>query len=83
MDSYHRHLHHSDARIGRDCQFCARFDPDFSKRHPVDRWVHDKPEDSAMSHLSENGHIRHRIFEIAVKRAQGMAASRDFVGKSA
>jgi len=83
MDSYHRHLHHSDARTGRDCQFCARFDPDFSKRNPVDRWVHDKPEDSAMSHLSENGHIQHRIFEIAVKRAQGMAASRDLVAKSA
>jgi len=26
-------------------------------------------EDSATSHLSENGHVQHRLFEIARKRA--------------
>jgi hypothetical protein len=83
MDSYHRHVHHSDVRTGRDCQFCARLDPDFSKRSPVDRWVTDKPGDSARSHLSENGHIRHRIFELAAKRAQAISASRELLGKSA
>jgi hypothetical protein len=36
-----------------------------------------------MSHLSENGHIRHRIFEIAAKRAQAISAGRELMGKSA
>lgn len=82
MDSYHRHVQ-PDVRTGRDCQFCARLDPDFFKRSPVDRWVLDKAGDSAMAHLSENGHIRHRLFEIAAKRAQLASASMEFVGKTA
>ena len=67
MDSYHRQIQHRDPRAGRDCQFCSQFDPDFAKRNPIDRRV--DADDSATSHLSENGHVRHRIFEIARKRA--------------
>jgi hypothetical protein len=67
MDSYHRQIQHRDPRAGRDCKFCSQFDPDFAKRSPIDRWV--ELDDSANSHLTENGHVRHRIFEIARKRA--------------
>jgi hypothetical protein len=67
MDSYHRQIQHRDSRGGRDCKFCSQVDPDFSKRNPIDRWV--EMEDSATSHLSENGHVRHRLFEIARIRA--------------
>jgi hypothetical protein len=43
-------------------------DPEFAKRTPIDRWVQGKLEGSATSHLSENGYVRHRIFEIVAKR---------------
>jgi len=74
MDSYHRKPQDKDFRTGRDCRFCLKMDPDFAKRIPIDRWVQGKLEDSASSHLSENGYIRHRIFEIVAKRAQGPLA---------
>ena len=67
MDSYHRQIQRRDPRSGRDCQFCSQFGPDFGKRSPIDRRV--DADDSATSHLTENGHVRHRIFEIARKRA--------------
>jgi hypothetical protein len=67
MDSYHRQIQHRDPRNGRDCKFCSQFDPEFTKRNPIDRWV--EVEDSARSHLSENGHVQHRLFEIVRKRA--------------
>jgi len=67
MDLYHRQIQRRDSRVGRDCKFCSQFDPEFSKRSPIDRWV--EVDDSATSHISENGHVRHRLFEIARKRA--------------
>jgi hypothetical protein len=69
MDSYHRQIHPRDSRAGRDCQFCLGADPDFAKRDPIDRWV--EADDSANSHISENGHVRHRLFEIARRRSEG------------
>ena len=75
MDSYHRQQMHKDYRTGRDCQFCLRLDPDFAKRNPIDRSVQEDLDDSAASHLSEDGHVRHRIFEISRLRKQGNAIS--------
>jgi hypothetical protein len=69
MDSYHRQPNRKEQPDGRDCQFCARVDPNFMKRAPIDRWVHGGLEDSATAHLSENGHVFHLLFEIAKKRA--------------
>lgn len=80
MDAYHRQIHQRDSRAGRDCRFCSQFDPDFAQREPIDRWV--ELEDSAKSHISENGHVRHRIFEIAKKRAEGMSPT-PALGRSA
>jgi hypothetical protein len=70
MDSYHRQPHRKEQPDGRDCKFCAAVDPNFAKRNPIDRWVHGPLQDSATSHVSENGHAYHRIFEMARKRAQ-------------
>lgn len=75
MDSYHRQPQRTEQSTGRDCKFCATFDPNFAKRNPADRWVHGTPHDSAMSHVSENGHVLHRIFEIAKRRAQNLNAN--------
>jgi hypothetical protein len=71
VDSYHRQQLHKDYRAGRDCRFCQQFDPEFTKRNPIDRSVQQDLEDSANSHLSENGHIRHRLSEIARLRQRG------------
>ncbi|HZE27649.1 MAG TPA: hypothetical protein VE083_09690 [Terriglobales bacterium] len=79
MDSYHRQPLRKDYRTGRDCQFCLEFDPDFAKRRPIDRCVEGDMENSATSHLSEDGHVRHRMFELAQKRAQTVAASTGWV----
>jgi len=73
MDSFHRQQQRSEQSTGRDCQFCATFDPNFAKRNPVDRWVLGTPHDSANSHLSENGHVLHLMSEISKRRATGSA----------
>jgi hypothetical protein len=70
MDSYHRQPHRKQQPNGRDCKFCAAVDPNFAKRNPIDRWVHGRLQDSATSHMSENGHVFHLMFEMARKRAQ-------------
>ena len=69
MDSYHRKPQRSEQSTGRDCQFCAAFDPNFEKRRAVDRWVHGTPHESASSHLSENGYVLHLISELAKRRS--------------
>jgi hypothetical protein len=56
---------------GRDCQFCHRVDPDFTKRDPMDRLVLSKLDDTAAAHLPEDGYIKHRIAELVKKRALG------------
>ncbi len=74
MDFYHRKPQRSEQSTGRDCQFCAAADPNFKNRHPVDRWVHGTPHDSANSHLSENGHVLHLISELAIRRGEKRSA---------
>lgn len=71
MDSYHRRPSRTEQPTGRDCQFCAALDPNFKKRNPVDRWVQGHPEDSAISHVSENGHVLHLMFEISRRQTRG------------
>ena len=74
MDLFHRKTEGTDTRIGRDCQFCCRSDPDFAKRDPLDRLVLSKLDDTASAHLTENGHAKHRIAELMKKRALGCVA---------
>jgi hypothetical protein len=79
MDSYHRQPRRKEQPSGRDCQFCAALDPNFTKRDPLDRWVQGVPQDSAIAHVSENGHVLHLIFEIERKRAQTPSRSATLV----
>lgn len=79
MDSYHRQPRRKEQPGGQDCQFCASIDPNFTKRDPVDRWVQGAPQDSAIAHVSENGHVLHLIFEIQKKRTQTPSRSATLV----
>ena len=65
----HRRPPKKDTRTGRDCQFCRNSDPDFGKRDPLDRLVTSKVNDSAGSHMTENGYVKHRLLEIEVRLA--------------
>jgi hypothetical protein len=73
MDIFHRkvELRGKDTPTGRDCQFCYRADPDFTKRDPMDRLVLSKLDDTASAHLTEDGYVKHRIAELSKKRALG------------
>jgi hypothetical protein len=75
MDSYHRQTPRNEQPTGRDCRFCAELDPNFTKRNPMDRWVQGNPQDSAISHLSENGHVMHLMFEIARRKTKTQEAN--------
>lgn len=67
MDLVHRKPQHSDTRTGRDCRFCHRLDPEFSSRKPMDRWVVKELDDTASAHLTEDGYVKHRMLEMAVR----------------
>jgi hypothetical protein len=69
MDLFHRESQGKDTRIGRDCRFCHRVDPDFTKRDPMDRLVLWQLDDTAAAHLTEDGYVRHRIAELLKKGA--------------
>jgi hypothetical protein len=64
VDSLHRKPQPKETRIGRDCQFCQQFDPGFGKRDPMDRFICPEREHTASAHMTENGHIMHRLVEI-------------------
>ena len=53
-----------ESRSGRLCKFCQEFDPRFSERQPFDQMVGANGRNSASSHLTENGYIRHRMMEL-------------------
>jgi hypothetical protein len=71
MDLFHRKVEgkSKDTPTGRDCQFCHRVDPDFSKRDPMDRVVLSMLDDSAGAHLTEDGYVKHRIAELLNKQS--------------
>ena len=70
MDGYHRDSRGQDTRNGRECLYCSTMDPGFSQRKPIDRLVLSNLGDAAAAHLTEDGYIRHRLAELAKKRAQ-------------
>jgi hypothetical protein len=73
MDLFHRKSlgKGKDTPTARDCQFCYRVDPDFTKREPMDRLVLWHSDDIAAAHLTEDGYVKHRIAELLNKRTLG------------
>ena len=67
MDSLRRKPPRKETRTGRDCQFCRCFDPEFGKRDPMDRLVCPELKDTAAAHMTENGHVKHRLLEIKMR----------------
>ena len=67
MDSLHRNPQPQETRTGRDCPFCKEFDPGFRKRDPIDRLVCAERGETAASHMTENGEIKHRLLEIRMR----------------
>jgi hypothetical protein len=57
-----RKIDHPQA--GRRCQFCEEFDPDFEQRKPMDQLVAVQVNDIASGHLTEDGHVKHRLVEL-------------------
>jgi len=68
MDRLHRQPQR-DIRMGRDCGSCQRSDPGFEKRNSMDRLVCSELEDTASAHMTENGHVRHRMLELVLRMA--------------
>ena len=71
MESLHRKPERSDFRNGRDCCYCSCHDPKFSERKSPDRLVHPKLNDVASAHLTEDGYVKHRLVELAMRRSSG------------
>jgi hypothetical protein len=67
MDRLHRKPQPKETRTGHDCQFCRQFDPEFGRRDPMDRLVCPELKDTAVAHLTENGHIKNRLLEIGMR----------------
>jgi hypothetical protein len=67
MDRLHRKPQPKETRTGRDCQFCRYFDPEFRRRDPMDRLVCPEREETAAAHMTENGHVKHRLLEIRMR----------------
>jgi len=67
MDFFHRSVS-IESPSGRPCQFCKNQDPEFARRASSDQMVRDR--DLAISHITENGHIQHRLLELKGKLAQ-------------
>jgi len=59
-----------DPQPGRACEFCKRFDPDFERRNLPDQLVTETASDVASSHLTEDGHVKHRLLELRKKLDQ-------------
>jgi len=64
--SFHREHPFSEHRNTRTCGFCAERDPKFSQRKFEDRLVRHNAGDVAASHISEDGHVLHRMMEVTL-----------------
>lgn len=69
--------HKIDPDASRPCEYCARLDPGFDQRRPLDQLVLAKPGASAGTHVTEGGHVAHRLIELNLRmRAAGVGADR-------
>ena len=65
--TFHRDRQPEETLNTRNCRFCERSDPDFAHRKFEDTLVRCKGADTAARHLTEDGHVLHRITELAVR----------------
>lgn len=56
-----------DPQSGNLCEFCRTFDPAFASRKTVDQLVLGRENYTAWAHLTEEGHVRHRLIELRLK----------------
>lgn len=56
-----------DPQTGNPCEFCRAFDPSFHHRKPLDQLVVGRENYTAWAHLTEEGHVRHRLIELRRK----------------
>ena len=68
MEPLHRKNPAFDPKIGRDCRFCQKLDPQFNQRNPIDKRVQETMGDTAAAHLTEDGYVKHRLTELARMR---------------
>ncbi len=52
---------------GSPCQFCKRLDANFEQRDPLDQMLMGNGGGEAFRHLTENGHVKHRLLELSIK----------------
>jgi hypothetical protein len=64
--SFHRDHPFTEHPNTRTCRFCAERDPNFARRKTEDRLVRHNAADVASSHISEDGHVLHRIMEVTM-----------------
>lgn len=57
----------TDPQSGRVCEFCEKGDPLFGHRNALDQLVGTKADAVASAHLTEGGHIAHRLVELSMK----------------
>lgn len=64
--SFHREHSFNEHPNTRTCHFCAERDPNFATRKFEDRLVRHNAGDVAGSHISEDGHVLHRMMEVTL-----------------
>jgi len=67
MDLHRTFPSKAEVPSGSPCQFCKRFDADFDNRDPVDQMLIGNGSGKAFSHLTENGHVKHKLIELSMK----------------
>lgn len=67
--TFHRDRELHEHLNTRPCGFCQRMDPNFSRRRVEDTLIRSNGSDAAPSHVTEDGHVLHRIAELAVRRS--------------
>ena len=73
--SFHRDRQPEATLNTRNCGFCERCDPHFARRKSEDKLVRCKGVDTAASHLTEDGHVLHRMAELDLRIASESRSS--------
>jgi len=67
MDVHRTFPNKAEVPSGSPCLFCQRYDVNFDKRDPIDQMLIGSGSGQAFSHLTENGHVKHKLVELRMK----------------